>query len=302
MLPSCSACVAAALLVAAAAADTRDALLVSPAWLGQHLNDANLVMLHVGDPAQYEAQHVPGARLVRLSDVSVSDRTGAGLMLEMPAADDLRQRLERLGISDDSRVIVYYAQGWVSPATRVMFTLDYAGLGARAALLDGGLDGWTRAGLKTTSTVPDARSGKLSPLRVRSIVIDADGVTARLKTPGFVVIDGRTPSFYDGLQTGGSADRPHKTGHIAGARNVPFTDVTNDDQQWRTPEQLKALFDEAGVKPGDTIIGYCHIGQQATAMLFAARTLGHPVLLYDGSFQDWSRRDLPVEQSPSGAK
>jgi thiosulfate/3-mercaptopyruvate sulfurtransferase len=50
------------------------------------------------------------------------------------------------------------------------------------------------------------------------------------------------------------------------------------------------------VKPDDTVIGYCHIGQQATAMLFAARSLGHRVLLYDGSFQDWSRRtDLPVE-------
>ena len=48
--------------------------------------------------------------------------------------------------------------------------------------------------------------------------------------------------------------------------------------------------------PGDTIIGYCHIGQQATAMLFAARTAGYKVLLYDGSFTDWQRRDLPVEK------
>ena len=48
--------------------------------------------------------------------------------------------------------------------------------------------------------------------------------------------------------------------------------------------------------PDDTVIGYCHIGQQTTAMLFAARTLGHKVLLYDGSFEDWSRHtDYPVE-------
>jgi len=49
------------------------------------------------------------------------------------------------------------------------------------------------------------------------------------------------------------------------------------------------------VKPGDTLIGYCHIGQQATVVLFAARTLGYKVLLYDGSFHDWEKRDLPVE-------
>ena len=51
----------------------------------------------------------------------------------------------------------------------------------------------------------------------------------------------------------------------------------------------------AGVKPNDTVIGYCHIGQQATAMLFAARSLGYKVVLYDGSFEDWSKRDLPVD-------
>ena len=49
------------------------------------------------------------------------------------------------------------------------------------------------------------------------------------------------------------------------------------------------------MRPGDTIVGYCHIGQQATAMLFGARLLGYDVRLYDGSFQDWAQRNLPVE-------
>jgi thiosulfate/3-mercaptopyruvate sulfurtransferase len=63
----------------------------------------------------------------------------------------------------------------------------------------------------------------------------------------------------------------------------------------KSAEELQGLFDAAGIKPGDTVIAYCHIGQQATAVLFAARTLGHRVLLYDGSFEDWVLRDLPVE-------
>ena len=64
---------------------------------------------------------------------------------------------------------------------------------------------------------------------------------------------------------------------------------------------MRAAFTKAGVKPGDTVITYCHIGQQATAVLFAARTLGYKVMLYDGSFEDWSRRDLPVD-NPSAIK
>jgi len=72
--------------------------------------------------------------------------------------------------------------------------------------------------------------------------------------------------------------------------------ITDDRLIVRPAPELLAIFTKAGVRPGDTIIGYCHIGQQATAMLFAARTLGHPVLLYDGSFEDWSRHaDYPVE-------
>jgi thiosulfate/3-mercaptopyruvate sulfurtransferase len=65
----------------------------------------------------------------------------------------------------------------------------------------------------------------------------------------------------------------------------------------KSTADLAALFAKAGVKTGDTVIGYCHIGQQATAMLFAARRLGHPVRLYDGSFEDWSlfHPDYPVD-------
>ena len=118
----------------------RGSLVVDAAWLAQHLNDPDLVLLHVGDKAGYEAAHIPGARFVAQQDVSVSQHDAKGLMLEMPPADDLRKRLETLGISDNSRVIVYYGKDWVSPSTRIIFTLDYAGLGARSSLLDGA---WT---------------------------------------------------------------------------------------------------------------------------------------------------------------
>ena len=70
---------------------------------------------------------------------------------------------------------------------------------------------------------------------------------------------------------------------------MPFTEITYDNLTLKSPNELAAIFTKAGVAPGDTIVGYCHVGQQATAMLFAARSLGHPVLLYDGSFQEWSR-------------
>lgn len=268
-------------------------LVVDAAWLKARLDDPKLVLLHVGDKDEYAKQHIPGARHVAQQDVSVSDHSDKGLMLEMPPADELRARLEALGISDDSHVIVYYGKDWVSPSTRILFTLDYAGL--QGSLLNGGMPEWIRRGGAVTDAATPARKGKLAALKTKPIIADAAFVRAHLNKPGFKIVDGRAPAFYDGIETGGMHNKD-KTGHIAGAGSVPFSSVVNDENLLRSPAELEALFAKAGVKKGDTVIAYCHIGQQATATLFAARSLGHKVILYDGSFQDWSRiADSPVE-------
>ena len=284
------------LFAAVITASPRETLVVNSAWLAAQLEDPNLVLLHVGDRKEYEAKHIPGARFVSQQDVSVSDHTArTGLILEMPPADKLRAQLESLGISDDSRIVVYYGNDWVSPATRIIFTLDHAGLGNRTSLLEGGMHEWIRRGGTVTAEVPAARKGSLSALQIRPNVVDAEFVLAHLNKPGFKVIDGRAGVFYDGIETGGMRESD-RTGHIAGAGSVPFSSIVDERGVLRSPAGLTRLFERAGVKRGDTIIGYCHIGQQATAMLFAARTLGHNVLLYDGSFQDWSRHDgYPVD-------
>jgi thiosulfate/3-mercaptopyruvate sulfurtransferase len=270
---------------------------VSTDWLGKHLNDPNIVLLHVGNRKEYDAGHIPGARYVTLDDISVSSHDhDSGLMLEMPKPDSLRARLEALGISRDSRVIVYYGSDWVSPATRVIFTLDYAGLGAGSALLDGGMPAWKAEGRALSTAAPKQSRGQLAALSVKPIVVDAAWVRSRLGSPSLHLIDGRAAVFYDGVEAGGS-----RKGHIAGAKSLPYTEIADDNLKLRDAAELRALFARAGVAPGDTVVAYCHIGQQATAVLFAARSLGHPVLLYDGSYQDWSRRaENPVEDPRAG--
>jgi thiosulfate/3-mercaptopyruvate sulfurtransferase len=222
------------------------------------------------------------------------------LMLEMPTVEQLHAELAALGISDNSRIVVYFSDDDISPTTRVLLTLDYAGLGSRTSLLDGGMTAWKAAGHSVTAAASKpVIAGKLSPLRINPVVTNVSYVHAHLRNPGFHLIDGRAAMFFDGIQQG---MKPGRKGHIAGAHSIPFTEVTDDKLQLKSPEQLAALFTRAGVGPRDTVVAYCHIGQQATAVLFAARTLGHPVLLYDGSFQEWGRRsDLPVE-NPSEKK
>src|SRR6476619_2862332 len=143
--------------------DARSKLLVSTAWLAQHLKDPNLVLLQVGEKSEYTRQHLPGAQFVDFSDIPLPmqhDKPGE-LMLQMLPADQLRDKLVALGISNNSRIIVYYGNDWVTPATRVVFTLDYAGLGADTSLLDGGMGAWTRDGHPVTNVVPATRVGTL---------------------------------------------------------------------------------------------------------------------------------------------
>jgi thiosulfate/3-mercaptopyruvate sulfurtransferase len=285
----------------AQASDARSKILVTTEWLSSHLTDPNLVLLHVGEKAEYDREHLPGARFVRLDDIADSDHEKPGaLMLQVPSNESLREKLTALGISDDSRVVVYYGNDWVTPSTRVIFTLDYAGLGNQSALLDGGMQKWKREQRALTAAPPAPVKGTLSSLKTRPIVVDADWVKANVGKPGISVVDGRAAAFYDGVQAGGGHAGRHRSGHIAGAKSIPYTEITNDQLQLKTPAELAAIFAKAGVKPGDTVVGYCHIGQQATGMLFAARSLGYKVLLYDGSFEDWSAHSTyPVESGAS---
>ena len=129
------------LLASPARAQTPSPLLVDVGWLSQHLNDRGLVLLHVGGRAEYDAGHIPGARYITEEDVTrPHDMARGDLMLELPPLDELRAKLASFGISDDSRIVVYVGKnGAVQSSTRIIFTLDYLGLGDRTSLLNGGL-------------------------------------------------------------------------------------------------------------------------------------------------------------------
>jgi len=283
---------AAALMISTGpqAATPRDQLLVTQAWLSEHKADKNVVILHVGTAAGYQAAHIPGAHLVEPNGLTV--KSPEGLITELPPPEELHAQMQALGISDRSHVIVYSENEGIARATRIILTLDSAGFGEHASLLDGGLKGWQAAGLATTTETPPATTVVLSPLKMQSRIVTADYVQSHMKAPRTVIIDARASEFYNGEKPGVEGAAP---GHVPGAHSLPFTSVYDAQGKEKSPEELKALFRQAGVSPGDHVIAYCHIGIQATAVIFAARTLGMDAVLYDGSFQDWSKRGLPVE-------
>jgi thiosulfate/3-mercaptopyruvate sulfurtransferase len=274
---------------------TGQPLLVDVNWLSRHLNDRDLVILHVGDEAGYKSAHIPGARFITMESVSrpmAHDGHTKELMIELPSKDELQKKIAAFGISDDSRIVVYYATDGVVPAaTRIVFTLDSFGLGDHTSVLNGGMSAWRAAGMQLTAVIPPPGTGKLSPHKGKKLVVNADFVKSDAHKAGYKLVDARAEVFYKGIEP-----TYEKSGHIPGAVNIPFTQIT-DNKQNIDRDRAEAVFKAAGVAPGDTVVAYCHIGMQATEVLFAARLLGHAVLLYDGAFEDWATNNRgPVEK------
>lgn len=188
--------------------------------------------------------------------------------------------------------MIYFSKDWVTPTARVFLTLDYLGLGDRTSILDGGLPAWRAEGRPVTNLVDAPKPGKLKPQVNKDIVVDASWVSANLDKRGAAILDARASQFY----TGAEAGRMPRGGHIPSARNIPFSSLVQDEtNKFKSVAALRELFEGAAVKPGDSVATYCHIGQQASLLYFAARYLGYDAHLYDGSFEDWSRRpELPV--------
>lgn len=284
-------------LITPLAAQPADAPMLVPAeWLAGQLDTPGLVILHAGNAKDFEAGHIPGARLLELS--AIAPTNAAGLRLEVPDEATLLRALETAGVSATSRVIVYAGAMPVLAATRAWFTLDLVGLSAKASVLDGGLAAWKAAG-KPVSTDPPAAGtpGKLTAHIQANRLAKVDWIRQHLTDPGTVILDARLPQFHSGKDPGTMP----RAGRIPGARNVPFTSLFDADGKMLPIDDLRRLLGVQQSSPGKTFVAYCHIGFQATSVYFAARRLGLEIKLYDGSFQEWSGMpDLPVEPTAAG--
>ena len=265
-------------------------LLVTPAWVAEHINDPDLVILHIAQNRHdYVKEHIPGARLLWPGWMAMSN---PDLSYEALPVAQLDTTLEALGISNKSRIVLYGWNGNVSAQARMYITLDYLGMGDKTFILDGGIEAWKAAGHEITKDLPRMKRGSFKPKLKKDTFVHADYVKERLGNPQYSILDARAPEFYSGKNSGGFP----RAGHIPGAQNIFFTTLFDSTNKYLPIDSLKAMFARAGVKSGNEVISYCHVGQTASPLYIVARLLGYNAHLNDGSFEEWSgREDLPIE-------
>ncbi len=259
-------------------------MLVQTSWLAAHLSDRNLVILHVGaDRTSYYARHIPRARFLALKDIAVPRN---GIPNQVPPVSDLKATFERLGVGDRSRVVIYGDMLGIL-AARAYFTLDYLGHGNNAALLDGGLENWSKEH-ETVTTVPAEPGATVLTVHLHpELIIDLADLRPIVFNRSAVLVDARSPAEYLGV---GPNNGLPKAGHIPGAKNVFWAEtlVSKENPALKPVSDIRARYAAAGIKPDARVIVYCRSGIQATHDYFTLKLAGFRPVLYAGSFLDWS--------------
>jgi thiosulfate/3-mercaptopyruvate sulfurtransferase len=279
----------------------RSEMVVSTTWLAAHLNDPKVVVLHVArERAHYDQGHIPGARFVGWTEITA---TRDGVPNELAPVADLQKLFERIGIGDEARIVLYGDNSGLA-AARAYFTLDYLGHGDRASLLDGGLEKWKAERRKISTDAVEVKTAAFTP-RVRTGVVtnldvmrDLSWTATQLKSPNVVLIDARPVDEYTGTKPGDGVPRG---GHIPGAANVFWMQnvVSRENPELRSEAELRKLYAGAGAAASRTIVTYCRTGGQASHAYFTLKYLGYDVVMYDGSFFEWSNTEgTPVIAGP----
>lgn len=269
---------------AAPKADT--SLVVSTDWLAAHADDPSVVVLHIDrSDSTYRAGHIPGARHVAYAALSVDLN---GIRVELPLPDSLRALFEGVGVSNPSHVVL---TGPPLMVARAFFTLDYLGH-QHVSGLDGGFTKWKAEGRSVQQNAPEVTRGHITPHPRPVVVAQAEWLLGRLDKPGTSLVDTRTEGEY--LGTGERPGLP-SNGHLDGARRLEWQEMFRDPNEFSPKglDDLAALWRER-VTPGDTVVTYCTVGYRGSGSYFVSRLLGYPVKLYDGSYEEWSKKNLPL--------
>ncbi len=266
--------------------------LVSAQWLQQHLDDVvvldgsyYLSTMGKDADAEFIDGHIPGAQ--RWDIDQIADKT-SGLKHMMPAASVIAKAAGERGIDQSTRVVVYDQLGMFS-AARVWLALKSIGH-QQVALLDGGLPAWRGKLAKGVSTtVSPLVYGSFKP---QITTVQRAQVLAALDDNNTCVLDARSADrFY------GRAPEPVaglKGGHMPGALNIPFNLLLDENNKFKSLEQIRSVFDEHQVDFGRGIITTCGSGVTASIITFALSLLGVESVVYDGSWSEWAKPELEM--------
>lgn len=276
---------------------------VSPLITAQELKtlvEADDETLRILEPARnnkdYLAGHIPKAQFIHwLTDMTDPKSREQYNNLK---ADQFGKLMKKLGVSNESRIVIYDRLS-SRLSTRLFWTFKYYGHES-VQILDGGHKAWSSKFKLSSDAVNFEEAHYLLGKPRTEILAEMEFVEEQLDNANTKFVDGRPPKQFKGEVVGRvfHTNKPHpRKGHIPKARSVFWKDNFREDGTFKSPDELRALYQHAGIKPDQCVVTYCNEGLHAAPPWFVLTQMLHHknVKLYDSSMAEWAHSKNPMD-------
>lgn len=270
--------------------------LVDTAWVDAHKGDATIRLVEVDvDTGSYEQGHVPGAIAWNWTS-QLCDTVRRDVI----AKADFEKLMAESGIGNDTTVVLYGDNNNWFAAWALWQMKLYGHKDVR--LMNGGRKKWLAEGRDLTTeatTYPAARyTAKDADNSLRAFLPE---VMRAHESASHGMVDVRSPDEFTGKINSppGLPETAQRSGHIPGAKNIPWGQACADDGTFKTVDELKALYAAKGITGEKPVIAYCRIGERSSLTWFVLKYLlgMKDVKNYDGSWTEWGNLvGAPVER------
>lgn len=252
--------------------------LIPVEWLNQHLGDEGVLVLDASwhlpgkercGREEWQGCHIPGAHFFDYDSEIKDQQTHLPRML--PGEDLFAESVRKLGVNQDSLVVVYDSNAMFS-SCRAWWMFRAMGH-QRVAVLDGGLLAWQAAGYELSEEPDDLPAPGNFVAMKNECFVNADDVHKRLHDSATTILDARSKDRFD------AACMP-------GAKNLPYVELLKEGKM-KPLDELQDIFSTL-VDPGQNLLCSCGSGVTACIIALAADLCGREeVVVYDASWTEW---------------
>ena len=264
--------------------------LVSTDWLKKNLDNVRIFdgSWHLPNSNrnaldEFKLAHIKNSNFF---DIDKNSNHQSNLPHMLPKKDDWEKIMSELGVKNSDHIVIYDNSDVIS-SCRVWYTFLYFNHDPDlVSVLNGGFKKWLKEKKDTTKDIKKFEKSSYSAHENTSLVLNKDQIVTNIKNKSFELIDARGRERFLGLQP--EARKELRSGNIEDSKNMPFTELINNDRTFKKKDELMSIFEKNKVNPNKKIAFTCGSGITACVLgLTNSIISGKKPVVYDGSWAEY---------------